>query len=46
MVDKLEENGLMFVGRDVENERMEILELKGFSRLNRFCCFNLQIPFE
>lgn len=29
VVDKLEENGLMFVGRDVDNERMEILELKG-----------------
>lgn len=46
MVDKLEENGLMFVGRDVENERMEILELKGFLRLSHFCCLNLQITFE
>ena len=29
VVEKLEENGMIFVGRDVENERMEILELKG-----------------
>lgn len=28
VVEKLEESGMIFVGRDVENERMEILELK------------------
>ena len=28
-VKQLEENGMLFVGKDVEGERMEIMELKG-----------------
>lgn len=29
MKDNFEENGLQFVGQDVEGERMEIIELEG-----------------
>ena len=28
-IDKFEQEGLMFVGRDVDNERMEVAELEG-----------------
>ena len=32
-IEEFEEQGMMFVGRDSEGQRMEILELKGLIRL-------------
>lgn len=34
---ELEKNGLMFVGHDVEGQRMEILELKSQLLFRSFC---------
>ena len=39
-IRQFEENGMLFVGRDVEGERMEIMEIKGILRLQILCIFS------
>ena len=34
LVDRFEQSGLSFIGKDEKGERMQILELKGMSDLN------------
>ena len=42
-IDKFEQEGLMFVGRDVDNERMEVAELEGIVVFMWIInCINLQ----
>lgn len=36
-VKQFEENGMQFVGRDVEGERMEIMEIKGILAVRMVC---------
>lgn len=36
-IRQFEENGMLFVGRDVEGERMEIMEIKGILHLQILC---------
>ena len=35
LVPDLEEKGMKFVGHDIEGERMEIMEVEGWSNLKR-----------